>query len=106
MEPTTIKFEELIELFRKSYAVDFDGQLRFVKLQEHDDGETYGISRYHSYGIALEDGFYTISKKDNEEVEVQNGDTYVVYTRFDEEEDDEEEDVDVFEVTFLTSMKR
>jgi hypothetical protein len=75
-------------------------------LQEHDDGETYGISRYHSYGIALEDGFYTISKKDNEEVEVQNGDTYVVYTRFDEEEDDEEEDVDVFEVTFLTSMKR
>jgi len=103
MEPTTIKFEELIELFRKSYAVDFDGHLRFVKLQEHDDGETYGISRYYSYiyGIAFEDGFYTISKKDNEEVEVQNGDTYVVYTRF-----DEEEDTGVFEVTFLTSMKR
>ena len=70
---TTIKFEELINLFRKSDAVSIGGELLIVSLGslEPEYGETYTIT---PNGVQ----YYTLSKKDNEEVKVLNEDTYLV----------------------------
>jgi len=94
MEKQTITFDELIYLFENAYAVDMNDRVMLVSL---DEGEEEG-----TYEIYIEDDAFTISREDNEEVQIQSdGLTFDVNIRTDGSDDPEETSV-----RFLTLMKK